>query len=121
MTDTDQKLCRDIAEAEGWRLSPYVDKHGRPSGYRGANLDREPLPAYLTDPAEMVRMLKALADWGVVHLLKIDDQDTWMCGISYKDIHHTVTRHNFEGPSAEHAVAEAFKAMLLAKRGKERA
>ena len=96
MTDAEKKLCRDIAVLEGWRLSPYIDKEGNPSGYRSDNLDSEALPRYLTDPAETVRMLAEIRRCSTKHEWEKFSQDLWL-------------RNAIPIPTA---VAERYKAML---------
>ncbi len=110
MNDTNQKLCRGIADAEEQLAdTPPILLDGGPYVFNST----KPVEAYLTDPAETVRMLKGLADWGVVRLLKVDDKEEWVCGVSVKDSYSRIHRHNFTGPSPEHAVAQAYLAMLL--------
>lgn len=114
MTPADQTLCRDIAEAEGWihvhrkgfgmqtyecwGVPPASDTR-RPGGKDGSLYE---IPGYLDDPAETVRMLKALFEdhWSIDKIISRVYGDEGDCEPT---------------DSFEHAVAEAFLAMLLAQ------
>ena len=88
MTDAELNLCRAIAEAEGRNQSRCYYK---------------PLPAYLTDPAQTMRMLKELLQctWNGREYIVCGDGG-WMKQIN-------------ADCDLEHAVPEAYMAMLAAR------
>ena len=104
MTDAEEKLCRDIAELE------YPDREVFEEGVIGPwwYVDGycRPLSRYLTDPAETVRMLKALLKRGSIIL----GQRTMelLCIETYNFL--SLNKYDFEV-----AIAEAYKAMLEEK------
>ena len=110
MTLEKAKICKPIAEAEEWL---DVSCHG--GEYDICVIGHHPktkrlgyIPAYLTNPAETMRMLVALADWGVVRVFKIDGRDLYVCAVSVRDNNtFLISRAEFEGPNLEHAIAEA--------------
>ena len=110
MTDAEKKLCQRIAELEGWRLSKYIDGNGRPYGRRGKNLDSEPLPAYLTDPAELVRMSKELIKngWWPSYVKDGEGKETWWWHSPSEGSRYTNTCH---ADKYERVTPEAYKTM----------
>ena len=134
MTPDEQKLCTNIAEAEKWEQVQIIrgmvagvpplllDNKYTSTGektYVGADTRMLRFTFYLTDPAERWRMLEALIEY-------YDDEVYFsansVAGLALSCTRYLNPRHNVEIEDAEStpvAVAEAYLAMLLAKRDEE--
>lgn len=123
MTD-DQTLCRKIAEAERWT---EIEMEGRTCatqeywGLPTKDSIRQPIPRYLADPAEMVRMLEALIEY---YNERVEFSTNSLAGMAlecerYDHAEGKIIEHiSIQGAeSPGNATAEAYKAMLLAKKG----
>lgn len=119
-TPANEKLCREIAEAEGWDTQGHVNaalgQHWfRPDGEFHYTDDDVP-DWYLTDPAETVRMLEALVDagncWTSIAYPCIPHEDYYQIRKNYRTEADTIS----EGETLKEAVAQAYLAMLKEKK-----
>ena len=107
MTPTDQALCRGIAELEkkdGESIRQLSNGRLMVEG-DGYNYC---VPAYLTDPAETVRMHKELLEIG----FDISFESTLGLFVVWKIV-NIFDKFRYRSESLEHAVAQAYLAMLL--------
>lgn len=118
--ESKQDLCRAIAEAEGHEV--YHASTGIWYRTTAANTGFAVLlPAYLTDPAETVRVLEALCE-GYNNEVRLIDEGKGAYSVEvYRwdeatDADIEIEALNKWGETSAIAVAQAYLAMLLAKK-----